>query len=203
MEVRNMNAKLNIWIRDTNCEILKDRVHLHVYNCRGTPIAAYGFDGGHTEVAVPPGCYLVTAGGWGGNFYTDIAMAVVRCGDDACVNLIRNGFVHKTSGGIEPEAIRKQEPLKLIMDVCSARIAIPFVINAAKVGISREEIWKTLEVLFKAASLDKREVILGMQAEIKEIENDMEKNPIKNEPELKKIRESLKLLKDNIPASKV
>ena len=205
-----MNAKLNIWIRDNNCEILKDPVHLHVYNCRGTHIIEepgkdlFWFGGGHVEVSVPPGCYLVTAGGWGGNFYTDIAMVVVRCGDDACVNLIRNGFLHKTPGGIEADVKPKanqQKALPLIMEGCAGRIVIPLVINAAKAGIKPEEIGRTLDVLCKAAGLDKSQVILAVQDEIKEMENHMEKNPLKDEAEIKEIRESMRLLKANLLTS--
>jgi hypothetical protein len=42
----------------------------------------------HLEVEVPPGCYIVRAWVCSGNLWTDRAMVIVGCGEDACVNLI-------------------------------------------------------------------------------------------------------------------
>lgn len=45
----------------------------------------------HVELDVPPGCYVVwTRVCYGGNEETNKVMVLVRCGDDACVNLILN-----------------------------------------------------------------------------------------------------------------
>lgn len=42
----------------------------------------------HIEVEVPPGCYIVRAWVCWGNLWTDRAMVIVGCGQEACVNLI-------------------------------------------------------------------------------------------------------------------
>lgn len=193
-----MMAKLNIWVRDRNCEIIKKRAHLHVYNCcRQTPaIEPFWFSGGHIEVNVPPGCYLVIAGVIGGNIYTDISMAIVRCGDDACVNLILNDYQRRTPFP-QVEASKAAVPA-LIQRECPVRIAVPFIVNAARAGIGREEIWKSLDVLLKAANIDRDEVVRGIDLEIREIESDLEKYPPKNESERKEIQEHLSLLKENL-----
>jgi hypothetical protein len=89
-------AKLNIWVRDKNCRVIKRTGHLHIYNCLGEEVfTGWVIKDGHAEVEIPPGCYIVRAGMRGGNIYSDRAIAIVRCEDSACINLILPKFCRK------------------------------------------------------------------------------------------------------------
>lgn len=90
-------AKLNIWVRDENCKILKLEVEggdwVDVRNCRGELVKHVPIPLGeaHVEIEVPPGCYIL-----GGricempkfNEIIDQTMVIVGCNQELCVNLI-------------------------------------------------------------------------------------------------------------------
>jgi hypothetical protein len=172
-------GKMNVWVRNEKCDIVDRRGHLHIYNCQGTQIIpTLWFTEGHAEVKVPPGCYIVTAGVVYGNVYTDKTMVVVGCGEVVCVNLVLNKF--------REEKAKKKRPV-LAMG-CAARIAAPLALNAIKAKIDPEELRIALDLTFKAANLDKREMLDSIQGEITELEQNM--NMFK-ETELIEVKEYL------------
>jgi len=156
-----MMSKLDIWIRNEKCEIVNRRGHLHVYNCHGTPIIdTLWFDNGHVEVTVPPGCYKITAGVVYGNQYTDMTIVIVKCGEEACINLVLNKF--REEQAMEPRRIL----LPLFARGCGARIVAPLIANAAKVDINRKDIERAVNVIAKAANIDESQIRDGIKAEI-------------------------------------
>lgn len=165
-----MAAKLNIWIRDRNCEIITNSTwHLDVFSCCGKVVLQQWFKSSQAPpfcIDLPPGCYLVTAGlnksDGHGNYYTDWAWVVVKCDEVICVNLILNDF-KRSASDIKPKA-----PLNVIRDGCAGRIIMPLIFNAVKAGIRTDEIKKAVAVLAKASDLDLKEVDTAIRSEIKE-----------------------------------
>jgi hypothetical protein len=198
----NLNAKLNVWVRDRNCETIKRAAHLHVWDCHDREIISGTNFTEHVEVEVPPGCYIVTAGIYRpnqGNVYTDMTMVIVRCGDDACVNLVLNDFNRRllpplpVIGPIKP--LPAPITLPTIQQGCAGRIFIPLILNAEMMGIKSEEIQKALGILHKAANFNWDELSVHINAEIDMMETQIKKSPSKDEAELKEINEHLSLLK--------
>ena len=96
-------AKLNVWFRDEKCRPYFNKVNtswdwVTVLNCMGERIIfkhPVPVGQAHVELEVPPGCYIVQGHVCGEadhiNEYTDKAIAIVGCGQEACVNLIVPG----------------------------------------------------------------------------------------------------------------
>lgn len=87
----------------------------------------------HVELDVPPGCYLVRAWVCSGNLWSDRAMVMVRCGEDACVNLIvprRHNCIREV---VIPLAIEARE-LRLPID--RLRPAVEFLAEAGRIPIA-------------------------------------------------------------------
>jgi len=63
----------------------------------------------HIEVEVPQGCYIVRAWVYWGNLWTDRAMVIVCCGEEACVNLIVPRKVNCIPDVIVPVGIAKHD----------------------------------------------------------------------------------------------
>jgi hypothetical protein len=95
-------ATLNVWIHNKTdpCRIDDGPWFVHVTYCNGTPVEWCGHtysaepaNCGHGEIQLPPGCYVVFAVQV--LFLppiirftlTDHAIAIVGCGEHACVNL--------------------------------------------------------------------------------------------------------------------
>jgi hypothetical protein len=159
-----MIATLNVWIRNKNCEIVKHKAHLHVYNCHRTQVLGAELEEGHIELRVPPGCYIINAGVRGlanSNVYTDNAMVIVRCGDDACVNLVLNDFRE-----IEPV-----QRMPLIARGCGARILLPLIVNAnlPEVKIDPEKLQIAIEVICKAANIEPKGLVSNLDDHEKEV----------------------------------
>lgn len=191
-----MKAKLNIWVRDRTCALVKGRSHLHVYDCQRRPLYQdlVWFSGGHIEVEVPPGCYLVTVGTPGGNIYTDLTMVIVRCGDDACVNLVLNDY-RRTDPF--PHNTPVTDPLPLVIGGCQARNLIPFLINAKEARIKTDEMQVAFEVMIRAAGLDKKAVLKDIKNYISDIEKYIGKASQKEKEEIKPFMEHVKLLNEH------
>lgn len=159
-------AILNVWVRNEKCQVVEKRGHLHVYDCHGNPrLPVTWFSGGHIEVRVPPGCYIVTAGVVYGNVYTDKAMVLVRCGEEACVNLVLNRFREEKAN---PHAV-------LAKGGCAIRLMVPLVWNARKFKMAPDDLQIALDVIARAAGMDKAQVVAGIQSEIRELEENLEK----------------------------
>ena len=87
----------------------------------------------HVELDVPPGCYLVRAWVCSGNLWTDRAMVMVRCGEDACVNLIvprRHNCIREVIIPLGMEAREHRLPID------GLRPAVEFLAKAGRVAIA-------------------------------------------------------------------
>jgi hypothetical protein len=164
-------ATLNIWVRNEDCQVIDDRkAHLHVYNCLGDQVLpTTWFGGGHIEVELPPGCYIVTAGVVWGNVYTDKAMVVVGCNQTACVNLVLNRFNEEKAGQRVPAA-----RLAPIARGCAARVLGPLVLNAQRAGIDPERLRVAAGVILEAAGIEGRQMLKGAREEAALLEENME-----------------------------
>jgi hypothetical protein len=175
-------AKLDIWIRDAKCCSVIDKPgHLHVYNCCGQPVLAPGWviNHGHAEVQIPPGTYIVVAGVLGGNLYTERAMVIVRCGEEACVNLILPHFASTKN----PELI----DIPIAIGGCPERLIPALVMNAMKKNIDPKP---ALDIIIKTAEIDKKQFIASIEYEIKQTAEIARKDE-----EAKKYVESLQKIK--------
>jgi hypothetical protein len=155
-------AKVNVWVRDANCEIVNRTGHLHVLNCHGTEVLGQTFYNGHAEVDLPPGCYIIKAGlftMWHQNIYTDRAIVIVKCGEETCVNLLLPGFVFIPLAQLDPQ--------QLVHFYCQAAILPALIANAMKAGIHPKELDQAINVIAKAASMDKNLLLDAVRAEMK------------------------------------
>lgn len=180
-----MMGTLNIWVRNDVCEVVEQKAHLHVYNCHKRQVFGAELSGGHAELRVPPGCYILTAGvriPGHSNIYTDKTMVVVGCGRDVCVNLVLNNFV-------EPEEERPQKKALIEMG-CGARIIPALVINALRAGVAQEELKTALRVISKAANLDLEQLRCSIEAEVEVVEEGL-----KEEEGAENVKERLNMLK--------
>lgn len=158
-------GKLNVWVRDVNCNVIEKDAHLHVQNCHGKDvIRPFWFVKGHTEVDLPPGCYMVTAGVIGGNIYTDKTMVVIKCEEPTCVNLVLTKF-----RADNPPALLEQP----ITRYCPLLIALPTLYNANLVGLNKEEVHGALGVIAKAANMDLDTMLEFVRREVKMIQEHM------------------------------
>ena len=161
-------ARLNIWVRDKNCRVIKRSGHLHIYNCLeeevfGKPIE-WVINDGHAEVEMPPGCYIVRAGMQGGNIYSDRLIAIVGCDEHACLNLILPDFVE----GKEP-APPKIEVGKLQLLAgggCGPALALALGKEALRKDIDKHELGTAFNVLMNAANINKEQFIAEIDTEI-------------------------------------
>ena len=159
-------AKLNVWVRNEKCEVVNDRAHMHVYDCHGKHVLGQAITG-HTEVALAPGCYIVTAGLYTGhgNVYTDKTMVVVGCDEKECVNLVLNRFRED----------KKEKLLHPVAAGCAVRIVAPLYINAKKAGIPDEKLMIALETIMTAANIDPAQMGATLMCELREIEEEVGK----------------------------
>lgn len=188
------NAKLNIWVRDEKCRIIKRRGHLHIYNCLGEQVFfGWVISDGHAEVEIPPGCYTVVAGMVHGNIYSDRTMVIVNCGDHACVNLVLPHYDERDNQRLQlaPQNL-------LAVGGCAVRLIPALGVNAIQKGIDPKEIF---EVLIKTAEIDKKQLIVAMENEIKELRENLDeirKSSPKEEKEAIEYMEILEKIKNMI-----
>jgi hypothetical protein len=181
-------GKLNVWVRGPNCEVVDRPGHLHVYNCQGIQVLMTWFEHGHAEVVVPPGCYIIRAGVVWGNIYTDKTMVIVKCGEESCVNLVLPRFLHPIT---PPAPAADVQFVK--MYYCPAAILPALVVNAGTAKIKPGELDVTIDVMARAARIDKERLLDVVRDEIKLVEEYMPK--VKQTEEQKEMREYLYLLK--------
>jgi len=187
-------AKLNVWVRTVDCQVVDHWAHLHVYDCHGRPILPppyyIGFLHGHIEVQVPPGCYILQAGvpfPPHGNYYTDRTMVVVSCGGEACANLIYAKFSleHPPQSPPEPER-------PLVLHYCSRAILTPLIERATAAGIKPQELDTAIGVIARAALIDRRVLLDDVKADIGLLEENLEKFEPKEREDVKKYVTSMK-----------
>ncbi len=173
-------AKLNIWIRDNHCRIVKKKGHLHIYNCLGEQVFfGWVIQNGHAEVEIEPGCYVVDATICRRNIDTDRTVVIVRCGDEACVNLLLSGY--KEGGKVAPENL-------LHAGGCAARLIPALGVHGIRKNIDLEE---AFDVLIKTAEIDRRQLIAALENDIRDVKEHLEEIPREEQEEA---REYIKLM---------
>lgn len=183
-------GKLNVWVRDPRCNVVNYPAHLHVIPCCGKDFfpgfpgpAHHWFYNGHEEINVPPGCYIIYAGvktPGNSNIWTDMTMVIVKCGKESCVNLVLPLFL--------PHSIELQD-IKL---TCPGKILPALMVNAVRAGINPRELNVAIDVMARAAKVDKEKLLDVVRDEIKMLEESM---PKAKQEEQKEMREYLNLLK--------
>jgi len=176
-------GKLNVWVRNTECGVVDRTGHLHVNDCHGNPVLVQWFQHGHIEVEVPPGCYIVTAGVVYGNIYTDKTMVLVKCGEEICVNLVLTKF---SAQNPEP---KEQLP---IMYYCPTLIGMALIKNALEAGVKLEELNKAIDVIAKAARMDKEKMLATVKTEVTLLEENVKRFTEKEQEEVRKYLSSVK-----------
>jgi len=163
-------AKFNVWIRDQKCcGVIHRSFHLHVFSCCGKQVFSGVFKDGHAEFRMPPGCYIVRAGVYfphQSNIYTDRAMVIVRCGEEACVNLILPKYV-------EPKPVPTEvTTANLIANVgCAPAVILALGVEALQKNIDPEE---AFDVIMKTAEIDKKQMIAAIENDIQEISENID-----------------------------
>ncbi len=181
-------SKLNIWIRNTGCEVVNRTFHLHVYNCNNSeiiPPSQTWFTNGHVEVQIPPGCYVVRAGLWNppnNNVYTDRTIVIVGCGEEACVNLVLPRFC-PSDAPVLPIDLRKQP---LTMNYCVAAFLPALILNAAAAGIRRQELDGAIDTIAKVARIDRQVLLDGVRTEARLLDEQLLKADLKERDEIRK-----------------
>jgi hypothetical protein len=157
-------ATLNVWLRDERCRIIKRDAHLHVLPCCSGPedeIRATLLLG-HGEVKLPPGCYIVQAGVYipdHTNIWTDRTMIIVRCGDEACVNLIL-----RPAGSLEQPTDEARRPT-LMWGGCFETLAVPWAIHARRHNITQERMQAALDVILQAFDIPRDQMVRALEGE--------------------------------------
>ncbi len=155
-------AKMNVWIRKINCQIINGSFHIHVYDCHSKEVIPSTYcSNGHAEIQIPPGCYIVQAGMYNpshSNIYTDRAVVIVRCGEEACVNLVLPNFKAE-----KPELV--VQPLEL--HYCLGTFIPALVYNARKEKIDDKDLKMAVDVIAKAAKMDRDKIFDAVKADIK------------------------------------
>jgi hypothetical protein len=116
---------------------------------------------------LPPGAYIVQARVCNvpGNYNTDRAFVLAKCGEEACVNLILPRFVRTDYPRIKPQVL----PLQY----CPVAILPALVWNAGKAGVNAKEIQQVIDVLARAAGIDKKMMMDSLRAEIQFFEENL------------------------------
>jgi hypothetical protein len=164
-------AKLNVWVRTLDC-LMISKASVTVVDCHGRMIAEASWDALPRELEVPPGCYIVRAHGciFGqGNYESDRSLVMVRCGEEACVNLVVPTFAH-----------------------CLKSIAGPFIENARRLKIPEVEIGKAMGVFAKAANIPQEELVKKIDLRLGDLKEATEG---KDKEHLAVVKESMKFLK--------
>lgn len=158
-------ARLNIWVRDEKCRVIKKPGHLHIFNCLEEEVFGTYIPDGHAEAEIPPGCYIVVAGMYtsGRNIYTDKTMVIVRCGDEACVNLILPEYEESKTAG--PQLAR------LAIRGCPMRLIPALGVHAIRKNIDPKE---AFDVLIKTAEIDRGQLIAAIEKDIEELRENMD-----------------------------
>ncbi|TFG74047.1 MAG: hypothetical protein E4H21_11485 [Thermodesulfobacteriales bacterium] len=181
------NAKLNIWVRDEKCRIIKRSGHLHIYNCLGEQVfVGWVINNGHAEVEVPPGCYTVVAGMVYGNIYSDRAMVIVNCGEHACVNLILPKYDERDN------QMPQLAPRNLLaVGGCAVRLIPALGIHAINKKIDPKEI---IDVLIKTAEIDRKQLIVALERDIEDMKENLDEIRKASPEEEKEAREYTEIL---------
>jgi hypothetical protein len=101
----------------------------------------------HIEVDVPPGCYVVWARiCHGRNEETNKMMVIVRCGDEACVNLLLN-----------------------TVELCAKELFHPFAVQAVQAQLPNDVLQGAIRGLMVVARKPKREIEVELAQRLDEL----------------------------------
>lgn len=103
----------------------------------------------HIEVEVPPGCYIVRAWVCWGNLWTDRMMVIVRCGEEACVNLI---------------VPRKNN--------CIRDVVVPFMVAAKEMRLDPQKVNIATELLITTGRIQKE----ALRREVTDLTEELEQS---------------------------
>jgi hypothetical protein len=109
----------------------------------------------HLEVEVPPGCYIVRAWVCSDNLWSDRAMAIVGCGEDACVNLI-----------VPPK------------EGCIKDVIIPVGIAAHDMQLQPDKVRIADEILMRTGRIEKEALL----KEVRDLTKELEQSEAKEAP---------------------
>jgi hypothetical protein len=149
-------AKLNVWFRDEKCRPYYNKVNtiwdwVTVENCTGESIIfqhPVPVGQAHVELEVPPGCYVVKGHVCGEadhiNEATHWAIAIVGCGQEACVNLILPG-----------------------VGTCVAQALHPIVQELVLQRVPDVEIARTSQLLMRAGRVSSEVMVAELQSRLK------------------------------------
>ena len=189
-------AKLNIWVRDKHCRIIKRRGHLHIYNCLGEQVfSGWVINNGHAEVELAPGCYIIRAGMRGGNIYSDRTITIVGCEESACINLILPNFVEKD---VQEHVWERRGKFKLL---AAGGCAPPLMLALGREVLRRggdtktEELKMAYEVIMKAANVDKKQLLAEIDMEIEDTHQNLDEMDAEEKEEAREYMDMLEKLK--------
>lgn len=100
----------------------------------------------HVEVELPPGCYIVRAYVCSDNLWSDREMAIVDCGETACVNLI-----------IPPK------------ENCIADVIAPIAVAALEMKLPPAKVNATVEMLMRAGGVKKDAFVKELTGLVREL----------------------------------
>lgn len=163
-------AKLNIWVRDKNCRVIKKPGHLHIYNCLGEQVfAGWVILDGHAEVEIPPGSYIVVAGMIGGNIYSDKTIVIVRCGDEACVNLVLPEYLESaTPANLNLQLARGN---LLAIGGCAIRLIPALGVHAIRKNVDPGV---AFDVLIKTAEIDRGQLVAAIEKDMTDLKENID-----------------------------
>lgn len=175
-------ARLNIWVRDKHCRVIKRSGRLYLDNCLGERVHSSWIRNGHAEVEIEPGCYVAGAKfcipHWG-NINTDRTVVIVRCGDEACVNLLLPRY--KEDGKVAPRDL-------LHAGGCPARLIQALGVHGIRKNIDLEE---ALNVLIETAEIDRGQLAEALEDDVRDLKEHLEEIPKEEQEEA---REYMKLM---------
>lgn len=187
-------ASLNVWVRYPTFEIVSNPGLLQVFNCHGKLVREQVFREGHVETTLPPGCYVVKAVHIScGNYFTDKVGIVAKCGEEVCVNLIMPEFRPRILPRLEE--IPRDLP-RIGIYHCSTSILPPLLINAAVAGISPQEVDRAIDVIARAAGMDKKLMLDAVRADMSAFGDNLRSF---NEKEQQEIKEALGRIDKYLP----
>jgi len=122
----------------------------------------------HIQVEVPPGCYIVRAWVCWGNLWTDRAMAIVSCGQEACVNLIVPPKVNCIVDVIIPLGIAAHD---MRLDPDKVRIATEVLMTTGQIQKEalRKELTDLTRELKESKAKDASKYVEAIEALVKGI----------------------------------
>ncbi len=187
-------ASLNVWVRYSNFEIVNNPGVLQIFNCHGKLVKEQVFKEGHIETSLPPGCYIVKAVHINcGNYFTDKVGIIAKCGEEVCVNLIMPEFRPRFLPRLE-DVIRTLPRIGIYH--CATSFLPPLLINASIAGISPQDMDRAVDVIARAAGMDKRMMLDAVRADMSVFEENLRAF---DEKDQKEIRETIGRINQYLP----